>query len=62
MERVHRDRLALPDSTDSLIAQCRALYPGMQSFEDFARKRGRKTDRKKEWNGVSITALATGKQ
>lgn len=62
MERVHRDRNALPESAADLIAQCRALYPGMQTLEMWASRRGTKGDRTKNWNNVTVGELVQGKR
>ncbi|KLO19619.1 NAD(P)-binding protein [Schizopora paradoxa] len=62
MERVHNDREALPESSAVLIAQCRTLYPELQTFEVWAKNRGRKKERKANWNNVTIGELATGKR
>lgn len=45
-----------------MIAQCRALYPGMQTFEAWAKTRGTKKDRSKKWNNVTVAELVKGKR
>lgn len=66
IERVYTMRSAadLPESEryDSLVAQCRALYPGMQTFETWARTRGTKKERAKKWNNVSVGEVVLGKR
>ena len=61
MERLDHGRDALPESTAMLIADCRALYPGLQTFEMWAKNRGRKGDRTKKWNNVTVSDLVAGR-
>jgi len=62
IERVYRDRETVPESNAVLIAQCRTLYPGMQTFETWSKNRGRGKDRQTNWNNVTVRDLATGKR
>jgi len=62
IERVYHDREVLPESSAVLIAQCRSLYPSLQTFETWSKNRGRKKDRKTNWNNVTVGDLATGKR
>jgi hypothetical protein len=64
MERVYNVRSAMDgdESYEARLAQCRAIYPGMLTFEEWARKRGKKSGREKNWNNVSILDLVRGKR
>lgn len=65
MERVHTVRSAMEgdESFEARLAQCRALYPGMLTFEEWARKKKEeKTKRGKNWNNVSVLDLLRGKR
>ena len=62
VELAHSDRITHNSSYDDLIARCRAIYPGMLTFEGWAKTRGVSTDRTKRWNNVTVTELATGKR
>ncbi|KAH8114192.1 NAD(P)-binding protein [Phellopilus nigrolimitatus] len=62
IERVNRDRAAHSETNEDLIAQCRGLYPGMQTMEDWARARGSRKNRQKDWNKVSVGELVQGKR
>ncbi|KAI5117406.1 hypothetical protein M0805_004628 [Coniferiporia weirii] len=62
IERVHNGRTALPESYETLIAQCVALYPGLKNMEAWARARGARSERSKGWNNVSVGALVQGKR
>jgi len=63
IERVYKTRNEMDESNERLLAECRALYPGMQTFEEWARTRGTKRERKKEkWNNVTVSELVTGKR
>ncbi|KAJ7652842.1 NAD(P)-binding protein [Mycena polygramma] len=64
MERVHEARTTgkCPEVAEQNAAAKRA-YPGMQSFEAWARARaGKRPADSKGWNKVSVAGLATGKQ
>lgn len=62
VELAHSDRITHNISYDDLIARCRAIYPGMLTFEAWAKTRGVSTDRTKRWNNVTVTELAAGKR
>lgn len=62
LERVARERDTLPETREDIIANCRRLYPGMKTLEDWARARGASSERPENWNNVSLFQLILGKR
>lgn len=63
LERVHQARQEDPAGYEAHLADARALYPNMTSFEQWASERKDAKDDGSDinWNGVSLTKLMTGK-
>lgn len=64
MERVHSTRTTMQGGHEAVLAQARAIYPKLMSFELWARRRAilGKKERPEGWNNVSVPALVLGKQ
>ncbi|TDL18495.1 NAD(P)-binding protein [Rickenella mellea] len=62
IERVHKERSSIEENFDALLKQSRALYPGIQTFEEWARRKGKKAARKERWNNVTVGDLVQGKR
>ncbi|KDQ60861.1 hypothetical protein JAAARDRAFT_55600 [Jaapia argillacea MUCL 33604] len=62
MERIHGDRSIMEEGYQELLTTVRSIYPHMQTFEEWARNRGRKDDRGQRWNNVSIIDLILGRR
>ena len=57
----HGDRISHNILYDDLIARCKPIYPGMKTFEAWAKSRGASVDRAKGWNSITTAELVTGK-
>ncbi|EKM57356.1 uncharacterized protein PHACADRAFT_194911 [Phanerochaete carnosa HHB-10118-sp] len=60
VENAHADRIEYGVKYEDLIAKCREIYPGMHSFESWAKVHNPKAERKEGWNGVSLKGLLSG--
>ncbi|KAH8101418.1 NAD(P)-binding protein [Cristinia sonorae] len=62
MERVHKLRVDDPAGYTAHLADARAIYPHMTTFEEWARERKNiATQQAPNWNQVSILKLITGR-
>ena len=61
IENVHADRLEYNVKYEDLIARCREIYPGMQTYEEWTKTHNGQVERKAGWNGVSLVSLLSGK-
>ena len=64
MERAHEDRKAMEGGHEAVLAEARAIYPQLMTFEQWAERRAAlgKTERPDGWNNVSLLALVLGKR
>lgn len=64
MERVHETRKALPGGHEAVLAEARAIYPYIMTFEHWCKRRAiwGKSERPEGWNDVTVSALIMGKQ
>jgi len=60
IERVHQSRKEDPDGYEAHLADARAAYPKMTSFEEWAARR-KEAKRDANWNQVSLLKLITGR-
>ncbi|TCD61456.1 hypothetical protein EIP91_008413 [Steccherinum ochraceum] len=61
MERVHKLRADDPAGYNAHLADARAIYPNMTTFEEWARQRKDAVKRDPNWNQVSLWKLMTGR-
>ena len=62
MEGNWAHRQECDEKADDIIAACRAIYPGMHTFEMWAKKDDRsKPAADKDWNKLSLKSLFLGK-
>ena len=58
---MHKLRIEDPNGYDAHLAEARAIYPNMTSFEEWTRHRKDEMKRDANWNQVSILKLVTGR-
>ena len=61
MEGNWAHRQACEDKADDIIAQCKAIYPGMHTFEMWSKKDDRTKPADENWNKLSLKSLFLGK-